>query len=620
MPNSPTSRRSLPPTRHATLRSPAAFAFATSVALAGTVAHAGGEVTAVETSETPATPSGYTVDGTAFEWGQGANLVLEAFVTGGERHLPLGTADRTEIRRIDRAGVATGTPCGVFAETLDPSGTRLAPDFPALPDGNCDTAALLASDLLNRGALDLFSNQSPTAKNVERVDFVHEAGLNAPFDPSAGALAGHLVGDKSGNNGVQMAAILALDGDGLPSAYGSLVRVGVFRCPDSELCYGSTGLTHDYAFLQSESLPPPGAPAPFSSFTEPVGLAYVSADALGLDAGQRYHGVSLFAEDVDAAVHDLLDPSTFPADTVDGSRGVAGDSVDLYGGSARRYVAEAANVASGRAACTVPGGTRAVGVPGIDVAVLTDAAGDGVVDPNADAPLGAAVASGADGEFAAPALADGSYFLRIDAGDPDLPVGASVASAETLPFVVAGNDVDSLDFLLDCPDLAAPPTAVADTVTLVQEAPEAPVPETPIDVLGNDLDPLGQGLSVIAVEQAARGEVRIADDGSGVLYTPEPGFDGDDAFGYTLEDAAGRRDGTIVSVSVELAEGDDPACADGGRVDGCTILTELDGHGLGALRGVSLLALLAVLIGRAGRRPSRSLGRPLDRASGGERS
>ena len=352
------------------------------LAVAGSVsttAHAAGEVSAVETEEAPATRSDYTIGDTVFEWGLGPNRVLRAFVAGGERYLPLRSAERTEIRRVDRPGVATGSPCGLFAETLDTAGTRLAPDFPALPDGNCDTAALLASDLLNRGALDLFSNRPPTTKNIERVDFLFDAGLNAPFDPAGGTLAGHLVGDKSGNNPVQMAAVLALDDDGMPSAYGPLVRVGTFRCTDSDVCYGSTGLTHDYAFLQSAPLPPPGAPAPLTRFTEPVGLAYVSARTLGLGAGQRYHGVSLFAEDVDPAVHDPLDPSTFPDDTIDRTRDVAGDSVDLHGGGSRHYVAEAANVANGQVACSVPGGTRAVGVPGVDVAVLTDAAGDGVV-------------------------------------------------------------------------------------------------------------------------------------------------------------------------------------------------------------------------------------------------
>ena len=137
-----------------------------------------------------------------------------------------------------------------------------------------------------------------------------------------------------------------------------------------------------------------------------------------------------------------------------------------------------------------------------------------------------------------------------------------------------------------------------DTVELDQSAPGVPVGQRSIDVLGNDLDPLGLGLSVVAVEGAERGEVVVADDASDVLYTPEAGLEGSDSFVYTLEDGAGRRAQGTVTVSVDLIAGDEPDCVDGGRVDGCVILTELDGHGLGRLPPGTLVALLAVLLGR----------------------
>lgn len=68
-----------------------------------------------------------------------------------------------------------------------------------------------------------------------------------------------------------------------------------------------------------------------------------------------------------------------------------------------------------------------------------------------------------------------------------------------------------------------------------------------IAVLSNDL---GQGLSVAAATNGARGAVTISADGTSVIYTPDQDAAGTDLFSYTLRDAAGQTASAMVSVSI----------------------------------------------------------------------
>jgi len=183
--------------------------------------------------------------------------------------------------------------------------------------GNCDMAAMLASRVVNRGALDLFSNTGDNPKNVERVDYLYDSGVLAPLRSSALSLSGHVVAEKSGNNPLQIAAITEVDILGQPAAFGPLVFVDRNSCSGETICYGITNLNHNYSFFQNDSMAPQGYPSFLRTSTEPVGMAFVSLDKLGLDAGQVYYGFSYFPDDVDPSIHTLTDVTTFPNDTND---------------------------------------------------------------------------------------------------------------------------------------------------------------------------------------------------------------------------------------------------------------------------------------------------------------
>ncbi|WP_425411106.1 Ig-like domain-containing protein [Hyphococcus sp.] len=88
------------------------------------------------------------------------------------------------------------------------------------------------------------------------------------------------------------------------------------------------------------------------------------------------------------------------------------------------------------------------------------------------------------------------------------------------------------------------PTANADSATTTPGEP------TVIDILGNDIDPNGDDLTVADIVQPANGAIAPNPDGT-VTYSPNAGFEGADTFAYTVCDVDGNCDTATVSVSVD---------------------------------------------------------------------
>ncbi len=76
-----------------------------------------------------------------------------------------------------------------------------------------------------------------------------------------------------------------------------------------------------------------------------------------------------------------------------------------------------------------------------------------------------------------------------------------------------------------------------------------------IDLLANDADPDGDGLTIVGVEGASHGTVTDNGDGT-VTYTPEAGFTGSDGFTYTVSD--GRAGTASAAVAVTVGAGEPP--------------------------------------------------------------
>ncbi len=83
------------------------------------------------------------------------------------------------------------------------------------------------------------------------------------------------------------------------------------------------------------------------------------------------------------------------------------------------------------------------------------------------------------------------------------------------------------------------PVAVADEATTDEDT------AVTIDVLANDTDVDGDGLTVTTVGGARLGTVAIAEDGSSLTYTPKADANGTDTFTYTVSDGTLRATSTV---------------------------------------------------------------------------
>jgi hypothetical protein len=120
-------------------------------------------------------------------------------------------------------------------------------------------------------------------------------------------------------------------------------------------------------------------------------------------------------------------------------------------------------------------------------------------------------------------------------------------------------DIDNIDVQytpaapVNTPPVAADDAAVTDEDTAVT-----------IDALANDADADGDSLTVTAVGAPAHGTV--VDHGDGTFtYTPEPNFNGDDAFTYDIADGNGGVDSATVRVTVNPVN-DAPVAVDDAAV------------------------------------------------------
>ena len=88
-----------------------------------------------------------------------------------------------------------------------------------------------------------------------------------------------------------------------------------------------------------------------------------------------------------------------------------------------------------------------------------------------------------------------------------------------------------------------PPVAVDDSLVTTRDT------ASNVAVLANDTEPDVDPLYVLSATDPANGSAAVESDGS-ITYFPDPGYDGPDAFDYTLSDGAGETDIGHVTVNV----------------------------------------------------------------------
>ena len=106
----------------------------------------------------------------------------------------------------------------------------------------------------------------------------------------------------------------------------------------------------------------------------------------------------------------------------------------------------------------------------------------------------------------------------------------------------AGNTTTATVTVTVTPD--TPPNAVEDSATILENT------AVGIDVLANDSDADGDTLTITAVGDPANGTTTISEDT--IVYTPDPGFLGTEAFTYTIDDGNGETSTATVTVSADV--------------------------------------------------------------------
>lgn len=683
------------------------------------VSHAAGEITSVVTSLKTANPLQYQVAGESYSWGEGDDQIIDGFVYQGHTYRYLRVAAEVRLQRVDRPGLTSGDPCGVFAQRTHNGFQSLAPSYPGSlsGNGNCDMAAMMASRVINRGTLDTFSNTGPNPKNIERIDFVFPAGIFTPVTPGQLAATGHIVAEKRGNNPVQIAAIIELDEEGEPARYGPLVMVHSHGCSDPQICYGITAEMHDYSFFQSPANVPVVTNADehgsaYATYTgestEHLGMAFVSVDDLGLRAAQTYYGFSYFPRDVDASQHNLLDPFSFPSDTADDYITPA-DGADIYGGVSAYFLLGSAALTTVNVFLDQNGNAiqdpDETGLSDISVNLYNDTNSNGVLDGE-DTNVGQTLVTGQDGSINIAALPEGNYVLLLDENDPDIPAGLELSpGGNPLVFAETGGSQNELQFTFvqsttpiqndggSDPNLGSNSAGESDgngdaggngsgsgsagdgtdgntsgttgssgggfsdsgssdsgstdgsgdgatggngdgstdgttngtddggtgsdgntdsntdgnTDGSVGSAIPIATPDVAtghqnmvvtIDVLQNDVDPVGGGLTIVSVSSVEHGEAQIV--GNTIVFQPDYDFLGQENFVYTIEDANGQMASGTVSVNVvrysdinnnDINDYDECQCSD------LRLITGVDGSGVGTLSMSTLLLLMIAWLG-----------------------
>jgi len=260
-----------------------------------------------------------------------------------------------------------------------------------------------------------FGDRYHSSNNVERIDVIFDSGIVTPVLPELMMSAGHVVAEMRGDNPVRVAAITALDPYGNPAAYSRVVRVNPVGCVSNDPCFGLTNKIHDYTLFKKDAASPQAVAV--ASSRDNVAMAFVSTQALGLNAGQTYFGLSLFADDVNAGSHDLLDPATFPADT--------GNSPDLYGGMGAYFLLGGTSVANAHVYRDENGnGRQEPDEPDLyDVSIKLFADNNNGVYDSDDTQIGQHFVTDGDGNIHIPALPNGNYWLLLDLENSWVPEG-----------------------------------------------------------------------------------------------------------------------------------------------------------------------------------------------------
>jgi uncharacterized repeat protein (TIGR01451 family) len=256
-------------------------------------------------------PSGTVYNLTFNTGGAQNNLIIDGFESGTNIYNYVQLAQQINIVRVDNPTV-TGAHNIVFFEESSVSGTNvnLKPSRVSTMDES------LRSDLVNRGADNVFANQGDgngNMNNIERIDYIFSSGF--PYYDLTDR-RGFLVMDRGGNDRFKIAVITAIDTNGLPASFSQPVSV-------EETSWGASGITLQTTVMRGYT-EGGGSLTPSARVgAQSLSGVYLSWDEFALTTNDMIYGYSLAANDVttnNAYWLETTNPAYFPTDTAVGSQ------------------------------------------------------------------------------------------------------------------------------------------------------------------------------------------------------------------------------------------------------------------------------------------------------------
>ena len=274
------------------------------------------QVTAPSDASNAVTPSKvYNIN-----YGQGNDVFLTDYVIGATTYDNFLNPDTLVIRRTDGS---TFINIWYSLNAAINNGPTIG-EIDLIPTAVTDADAIYQSGLLNAGYDNILVNDDDLAgasiqAQTERVDVIWYSGI-VTSSPSTAVFP---ILERGGNDNIAIAPITALDANGDPSTYGTLVGIA------SSDWTGGTVSVGTQLILRRQTIGQDPIPILDNASQSVEGVA-VSFQDLGISADQIVYGFSIFASDVEgvggapaiAAGVDLTDISTFPNTTLSSVSGL----------------------------------------------------------------------------------------------------------------------------------------------------------------------------------------------------------------------------------------------------------------------------------------------------------
>lgn len=232
-----------------------------------------------------------------------------------------------KIRRVNNSTV-NGNRCLLWVEKQS---NATSSQVSVVNEYNDNMETVFDNNFLNQGTDNLFANQGDgngNNNNIERLDVLFTGGI-IPTETNKSGFSFFERGDDNVHDPFVVAPITQIDGNGNPTAYGSIMRI-------TSAAYGNIpASTISYYIVRRDPTNETNLRMSTSG-TQKIGGVFLSFQNLGITSGQKIYGYSIFAYDLpaNATSADLVDYNNqtfFPRNTSAATQSGGIDLIALTG-------------------------------------------------------------------------------------------------------------------------------------------------------------------------------------------------------------------------------------------------------------------------------------------------